>query len=119
MKFAVLVYEHPHEFVTQADPVRGPAYMAAYHAYSQALEEAGVAAGGAGLQPPNVATTIRARDGKPAVQDGPFPETKEQLGGFFILDVPDLDTALKWAARCPAASSCGVEVRPLMDPPPA
>jgi hypothetical protein len=119
MKFAVIVYENPREFESRTDPARAQAYWAAYQAYSHALNEAGVAAGGAGLQPPSVATSLRVRDSKWDVQDGPFAETKEQLGGFFVIDVPDLDTALKWAARCPAASTCGVEVRPLLGPLPS
>ena len=68
--------------------------------------------GGAALQPPAVATTVRQRDGKREVQDGPYAEAKEQLGGYCVIDVPDLDQALAWAARCPAASTGAVEVRP-------
>ena len=68
--------------------------------------------GGAALQPPPTATTVRQRDGKRQVQDGPFAEVKEQLGGYYVVDVPNLDKALEWAARCPAASSGSVEVRP-------
>jgi hypothetical protein len=68
--------------------------------------------GGAGLQPPPLGTTVRERDGKRHVQDGPYADTKEQLGGFYEIDVPDLDTALDWAARCPSASTGAVEVRP-------
>ena len=69
-------------------------------------------AGGAGLQPPQQATTIRHQDGTQRVQDGPYAEAKEQLGGYYVIDVPDLDQALAWAARCPAASTGAVEVRP-------
>ena len=65
----------------------------------------------AGLQPPETATSIRLSEGK-LVQDGPYAATKEQLGGLFVIDVPDLDTALEWAARCPAGESTVVEVRP-------
>ena len=68
--------------------------------------------GGSALQPPAVATTVRQRDGKRQVQDGPYAETKEQLGGYYEIEVADLDTALDWAARCPAASTGAVEVRP-------
>ena len=66
----------------------------------------------AGLEPPAAATSLRQRDGGRLVQDGPFADTKEQLGGFFIIDVPDLDAALEWAARYPAGPAGGVEVRP-------
>ncbi len=68
--------------------------------------------GGAGLEPPYRATTIRQQHGQRHVQDGPYAEAKEQLGGYYVLEVPDLDKALEWAARCPAASTGVVEVRP-------
>jgi len=66
--------------------------------------------GSAGLQPPHAGTTLRQRDGERHVQDGPYAETKEQLGGFYEIEVPDLDKALEWAARCPAAATGAVEV---------
>jgi hypothetical protein len=72
-----------------------------------------VLVGGNPLQAPETATTVRIKDGKRNVQDGPFADTKEQLGGFTILELPSLDAALDWAARCPAASSGAVEVRPV------
>ena len=75
--------------------------MGAWQAYAEALRHAGVMAGGKGLEPPATATTVRFRGGERTVQDGPYADTKEQLGGFFIIDVPDLDAALDWAARCP------------------
>jgi hypothetical protein len=108
MKYAILVYE------TEQDIRDRPQTMPAYSAYSQSLAEAGVAAGGAALHPSHTATTIRLQNGQRNVQDGPYADTKEQLGGMFIIDVPDLDTAMDWAARCPAASNCAVEVRPLL-----
>jgi hypothetical protein len=118
MKYAILVYETPAEVASREDPAKAGAYWAAYSAYSKSLGDAGVAAGGAGLQPPTTASTIRLRDGKRHVQDGPFADTKELLGGMFIIDVPDLSAAMEWAARCPSASTGSVEVRPLMPPPP-
>lgn len=108
MKYAILVYETEQDFTDREK------YMPAYNAYSQALVEAGVAAGGAALYPGHTATTLRLQNGQRKVQDGPYADTKEQLGGFFIIEVADLDTALDWAARCPAASNCAVEVRPLL-----
>jgi hypothetical protein len=108
MKYAILVYETEQDFTDREK------YMPAYNAYSQALVEAGVAAGGAALYPGHTATTLRLQNGQRKVQDGPYADTKEQLGGFFIIDVADLDTALDWASRCPAASNCAVEVRPLL-----
>jgi hypothetical protein len=108
MKYAILVYE------TEQDVANREMQMPAYNAYSQALADAGVMAGGAALHPSHTGTTIRLQNGQRNVQDGPYADTKEQLGGLFLIDVPDLDTALDWAARCPAASNCAVEVRPLL-----
>ena len=113
-----LVYETPEDVSARDDAKRAPAYWAAYQAYSQALVEAGVACGGTGLQPVKTATSVRIRGSERRVQDGPFVDTKEQLGGFFLIDVPDLDTALQWAARCPSAATGGVEVRPVLSVPP-
>jgi hypothetical protein len=118
MKYAVIVYETPSELAAREDPARVGGYWSAYTAYSHALRDAGVAAGGAGLEAPAVATTVRLRGGQRHVQDGPFADTKELLGGLFIIDVPDLDAALEWAARCPSASTGAVEVRPMLPPPP-
>jgi len=108
MKYAILVYE------TEQDVTNREMQMPAYNAYSQALIDAGVMVGGAALHPSHTGTTIRLQNGQRNVQDGPYADTKEQLGGFFLIDVPDLDVALDWAARCPAASNCAVEVRPLL-----
>ena len=118
MKYAILNYETPTEQAAREDPARGGPYWAAWTAYAQALGAAGVVVGGAGLQPPAMATTVRVRGGQRQVQDGPFADTKELLGGFFLIDVPDLDTALEWAARCPASATGSVEVRPLVPPRP-
>jgi hypothetical protein len=112
MTYTILIYETPHEIGARTDAKRKDAYWGAYRAYTVALREAGVMVGGHGLQPAAVATTVRQRDGKRQVQDGPYAEAKEQLGGYYVIDVPDLDKALEWAARCPAASSGAVEVRP-------
>jgi len=112
MKYTILIYENETAFTSRTDELRKDAYWGAYRAYTQALQAAGVMVGGAGLQPPPLGTTVRQRDGKRQVQDGPYAETKEQLGGFYEIDVPDLDTALDWAARCPAATTGAVEVRP-------
>jgi hypothetical protein len=112
MKYTILVYENELDFGARTDGTRKDAYWGAYRAYTQALTEAGVMVGGAGLQPPPLATTIRLRNGKRQAQDGPYAEAKEQLGGYYMIDVPNLDKALEWAARCPAAASGAVEVRP-------
>lgn len=88
--------------------------FAAYGAYTQAMKQAGVMKAGDPLQPSSTATTVRVKGGKTEVLNGPYAETKEQLGGYYIIEVPDLDAALSWAARCPGASSGTIEVRPIM-----
>jgi len=112
MKYTILIYESETDFSSRTDERRKAAYWGAYRAYTQALKAAGVMVGGAPLQAAPLGTTVRERDGKRQVQDGPYAETKEQLGGYYEIDVADLDTALDWAVRCPAATSGAVEVRP-------
>jgi hypothetical protein len=112
MHYSLLVYEGPADFAARNDPAQKEAFWTAIAHYLKTLKESGVFVGGAGLQTPDTATTVRLRDGQRLVQDGPFPELKEQLGGFFIIDVPDLDKALEWAARCPSTPTRVIEVRP-------
>ncbi len=88
--------------------------MGAYAAYTEALREAGVFVGGDPLEPTSAAATVRVTaDGTTSVLDGPYADTKEQLGGYYIVNVADHDTALTWAARCPCASHGAVEARPI------
>jgi hypothetical protein len=87
--------------------------MAAYVAYNEAVTKAGVFNGAGRLQPSSNATTVSMANGKPQVPDGPYTDSKEQVGGYYLIDVPDLDAALSWAARCPAAGHGVVEVRPV------
>jgi hypothetical protein len=112
MQFALLVYESSEAFATRNNN-EADSYTGAWRAYYKALVEAGVYVGGDPLEVPETGTTVRLKDGKRRVQDGPYADTKEQLGGFMILELPSLDAALDWAARCPAASAGAVEVRPL------
>jgi hypothetical protein len=112
MLFLLLIYESPEAFKRRGDD-KADSYTAAWRAYHKAIVEAGVFVAGDPLQVPDTATTVRIKDGKRRVQDGPYAETKEQLGGFTLIDVPSLDAALDWAARMPAASYGAVEVRPL------
>jgi hypothetical protein len=112
MQFALLVYESPEAFATRNSDGTDP-YTGAWRAYHKALVESGTYLAGDPLQVPETGTTVRLKEGKRRVQDGPFADTKEQLGGFIILELPSLDAALDWAARCPAASAGAVEVRPL------
>ena len=96
--------------LTQAEQEQG---IAAYGAYTEALTKAGILTGVNRLQPSSAATTVRVANNKSQVLDGPYAESKEQLGGYYIIDVADLDAAISWAARCPAASHGVVELRPL------
>jgi hypothetical protein len=112
MQFALLIFESPEAFATRKAPESNP-YLGAWRAYYKTIVEAGIYVGGDPLEVPETATTVRVMEGKRRVQDGPFADTKEQLAGFMILELPSLDAALDWAARCPAASTGAVEVRPL------
>ena len=84
-----------------------------YAAYNEALAKAGVMRSGKRLRPTSATTSIRVRDKKAVVLDGPYAETQEQLGGFYLIEVPDLDAAIEWAQKCPAAQYGTVEVRPI------
>ena len=101
--------------MTDATPQQIQETMAAYGAFGQEIEAAGAFVAGEGLQPTATATTVRVRDGERLLTDGPFAETKEQLGGFYLLECKDLDEALGWAAKIPGAQHGAVEVRPVMD----
>lgn len=97
------------------DPEAFAAFIKPWADYGAAMAEAGVMRGGNALMPTATATTVSAHGGgEPNCTDGPFAETKEQLGGYYLVDCPDLDTALAWAAKCPAAKDGHVEVRPIM-----
>lgn len=114
MKYSLLVYESQTEIDKREDAQYKDAYWGAYSTYSKALQEAGVLVGGSALQPSFSATTIKLQNHDRWVQDGPYADTKEQLGGYFEIEVADLDTALDWAARCPATATGAVEVRPIL-----
>ena len=118
MQYALLFAEPPSEVAKRHDPAAAPAYWGAWTSYMEAMGKAGIMRGGQRLEPAMLATTLRLRDGQRHVQDGPYADSKEQLGGFVTIEVPDLDTALEWAARSPAAGVGAVEVRPVMAPPP-
>ena len=117
MKYAIIVYESEDDFRRRGseDKQENETYWGAFSAYYGALNEAGIEAGGKGLQGPDTAMILQVIDGERSVQDGPYADTKEQIGGFFIVDVPDLDTALDWAAKAPTASTGKVEIRPLLE----
>ncbi|MDB5999493.1 MAG: hypothetical protein JWP52_1192 [Rhizobacter sp.] len=113
MQYMLMFYVTPDDLAKYTDD-RAEAYMAGWTSYVGAIYESGAALSGEGLLPPSTATTVRLRGDKRQVQDGPFADTKEQLGGYFIIEVPHLDAALEWAARAPCAATGGVEVRPVM-----
>ena len=112
MEYMLLIHADPAGLQALRDAERSTA-LAAYGAYTQALTQAGILRGGERLRNASAATTVRVREGKTEVLNGPFIETREQLGGFYMIDVPDLDADLSWAARCPGASHGAVEVRPV------
>jgi hypothetical protein len=112
MEYMLMIYSDPDGWA-KLTPAQAAEGLAAYGAYHDALTKAGVLKASARLRPGNTATTVRLQSGKTQVLDGPFIETREQLGGYFRIDVPDLDSALSWAARCPGAAHGTVEVRPV------
>ena len=114
MKYMLICVEKAEDFTKRKDPAAAGPYWESWSAYSAAVAQAGIFVSGAGLLPPEMGTTVRVRDGKRHVQDGPYSDAKEQLGGFFVIDVPDLDTALSWAAKCPGSVYASVEVRPVL-----
>lgn len=119
MQYMLIFRETAGDFDQRDNPDKQQAYWGAWMAYVGALNQAGIVVSGAGLLPPHAATTVRIRDGQRHVQDGPYADTKEQLAGFFVIEVPDLDAALDWAARSPASASASTEVRPVLPPPAA
>ncbi len=112
MQYMLMTYvqEDGWSRLTKAEQEQG---AAAYMAYTEALTKAGIHKGSNRLGPSSAATTVRTANGKPQVLDGPYADSKEQFGGYFIIDVPDIDAAISWAARCPASGHGVVEVRPL------
>ena len=112
MEYVLMIHADPAGLQRLRDAERSTA-LSAYTAYTEALQQAGVLRGGNRLRTADMATTVRVRDGKTELLDGPYAETREQLGGYYLIDVPDLDAALAWAARCPGASHGAMEVRPV------
>lgn len=112
MEYMLLIQGDDAQWEALPEAVRSQA-LAAYGAYTQALHEAKILRSSNRLRPADTATLVRVRDGKTQVQDGPFIDTREQLGGYYLIDVPNLDDALAWAARCPGAGHGTVEVRPV------
>jgi hypothetical protein len=111
MQYLLLIYGDPAETPPEA---QSEAAMQEWFTYTQELENAGVMKGGNALQLPDSATTVRVRNDETLLTDGPFAETKEILGGYYLIDVPDLDAALAWAAKMPNIRYGSVEVRPVV-----
>lgn len=112
MQYMVLIYQDEQNWAKLSQDEISNIYSE-YMNYSRALAEAGVIRGGAELKPTATATTLRVRDGKLTTTDGPFAETKEQLGGYYLIEVENLEQALEWGAKCPTAKDGSIEVRPL------
>lgn len=112
MEYALL-FLGDEKILNSAEVVENTNTSAEYAAYIDALMKAGVWRAGMRLRPTSATTTVRVRDKKAVVLAGPYAETQEQLGGFLLIDVPDLDAAIDWAAKCPAARDGTVEIRPI------
>ena len=111
MKYLLLMYAD--ESKAPQTPVEYQVAAQAWQAYGQEVEAAGILVSNSGLSPVASATTVRVRDGKSLITDGPFAETHEQLGGYFLLDCQDLDEAIRWAEKIPTAQYGSIEVRPV------
>jgi hypothetical protein len=111
MQYMLLIYSDERLWSTMSESEMAEV-MQAYTDYSNELASSGALRGGSELAPISTATTVRVRNGKVLTTDGPFAETKEQLGGYYLIDVPDLDQAIAWAAKIPSALSGSIEVRP-------
>ncbi|MEH2495907.1 hypothetical protein V1294_002386 [Bradyrhizobium sp. AZCC 1678] len=113
MQYLLMIYRSEAEF-GKMDAAARKAKTAEYGAFTQSIIQSGHFKAGDGLQPTTTATTVRVRDGKTLTTDGPFAETREQLGGYYLIEAKDLDTALAIAARIPEATIGSIEVRPVM-----
>jgi hypothetical protein len=112
MQYLLMIYHDDAAIQSRSEAETGEV-IAAYTAYMEAMNKAGVLVGSNRLRPAATATTVRIANGKTQVLNGPYAETREQLGGYLLIDVPDLDAALSWASRCPGASHGTMEVRPI------
>lgn len=116
MQFMLSFFESTDEVADRDNPATLGAYWGAWQAYVGALQQSGVVVSGNGLQAPHTGTQVQLRDGKRLIHDGPYADTKEHLGGYFIIEVPSLDDALEWAARSPNVARGTTEVRPVLPP---
>ncbi|HTE46470.1 MAG TPA: YciI family protein [Gemmatimonadaceae bacterium] len=116
MQYLLLIYNNEQNWAKQT-AAESTAISGEYRTYTQAIAQSGHYKGGNALQPTNTATTVRVRDGKRQTTDGPFAETREQLGGYYLVDAKDLDEAVDLAARIPGSRLGSIEVRPIMSVP--
>ena len=112
MQYSLMLYQTDAQFAARTDPARREALGAAFGRYVGAMQEAGVLVTTLGIEPAETAATVRSGNGAPRMQDGPYAETKEQLGGLCVIEVPDRNAALAWAERAPFEHVGVVEVRP-------
>lgn len=117
MQYMIIMNETAEDFARRASPEQTGAYWGAWNAFIGAMSGAGIIVKGDGLQPPSTATTLRIRGGERSVEDGPFVDAKEQLGGYFVIEVESLDAALEWAAKAPCVHTGSVEIRPVLSMP--
>ncbi|MET4386458.1 hypothetical protein ABIB73_002203 [Bradyrhizobium sp. F1.4.3] len=113
MQYLLLIYRNEAQ-QSKMDPADYQKLLAAYSAYTQSIVQSGNFKAGDGLQPTSTATTVRVREGKILATDGPFAETREQIGGYYLVEAGDLDAAIAMAARIPGARDGSIEVRPVM-----
>jgi hypothetical protein len=114
MQYLCLIYEDEKTW-QKMPPAESEKILGDYHAYTESIRKSGHLVGGNALQPTQTATTVRVRQGKVGTTDGPFAETKEQLGGYYLLKARDLNEAIQLAARIPGARFGSIEVRPVME----
>lgn len=117
MQYMIMFYETANEIAKRENPDTAPAYWGAWSAYVADINKSAKVINGDGLHPPHTATRVSLKAGKRQVQDGPHPEAKEFLGGYFVVEVKDLDAAIELAARSPNAGAGYTEVRPVLPPP--
>lgn len=113
MEIMIIAYEDPSGFESRHKPEELAAYMKPWSIYAEEMAKAGVLVKGEALEGPETATVVSVRNGKRIVQDGPFADSKEQIGGFFIVDVDDVETAAKWASKCPSTPLGCTEARTI------
>ena len=114
MKYLCLIYDEEKK-MSSMSKAEGEAFMGEYFAFTEGIKKSGHYLGGNALQPVQTATTVRVRNGKVSTTDGPFAETQEQLGGYYLIEAKDLNDAIQVAAKIPSSRIGSIEVRPIME----